>query len=383
MNILIIPSWYHTKNNMTLGSFFKEQAEALAELGHDVTVLYVDRFGVSYLKKYISYCERTEYTDNNVKVYRKKKLRKLKSGPIGDCYSFANGILELYEKYIKHTKQIDLIHAHSCLWAGYAAMNLKEKYGIPYVITEHFTGYSRNMMNDDEKALIRVQISKADKLIAVSEGLKKDLQPYCNKKEIEVIPNMVDVSRFKLGEVSESNKKFVFLSICYLMYKKGIDILINAFAKAFKGDNNFQLYIGGDGEEKEKLIQLTISLGIKEQVKFLGELDRESVVKEMQNCNAFVLPSRFETFGVVFIEALACGKPIIASKTGGPDNIVRDINGYLVDVGDIDDLFRTMIKLVNEYKKFESFTIRKDCIERFSKENVINRIDQMYKKIVL
>ena len=113
-------------------------------------------------------------------------------------------------------------------------------------------------------------------------------------------------------------------------------------------------------------------------MKFLGDLSRENVVKYIKESDVFVLPSRFETFGVVFIEALALGKPIIASRCGGPEDIVKQGNGLLVEVEDIDGLSKAMQHMYNEYEKYNHKDITKDCNERFSENAVMMQLENYY-----
>ncbi|GIM30256.1 glycosyl transferase family 1 [Clostridium polyendosporum] len=379
MHILIIPSWYKTESNPTLGSFFREQAQALVRAGHKVTLLFPE---ISYDTKDIFNTKISIFDDEGVSTYTKKQYMIPKTGCFGFNVSFYKGINDLYNEAVKQVGTPDIIHAHSCLWAGYSAMKLSSKKNIPYLITEHFTKYSRGLIKSHEKPLIKKQIKYASKVIAVSEGLKNDLEEYSLGKEILVISNMVDVNKFALREQKSQNDKFKFLSVCYLMQKKGLDILLKAFAKSFKGYEDVELIIGGDGEEKDNLLRLTNELGISSQVKFLGALNRDEVIENMQSCNAFVLPSRFETFGVVFIEALACGKPIIATKTGGPDGIVNKGNGFLVEVEDIEGLSIAMKKIIDNISCYDAELIRTDCIKRFSEKAVITQFEQVYKDIL-
>ena len=175
----------------------------------------------------------------------------------------------------------------------------------------------------------------------------------------------------------DPTKNFRFLSIAFLNHNKGMDILLNGFAKVFKG-KNVELVIGGEGAEKDNLNNLANQLGISGQVTFLGPVNREQVKHEMQQCNVFVLASRFETFGVVFIEALATGKPILATKCGGPEAIVNKINGCLVPTENSTELSRAMEYMKENYHMYNPVEIRKDCIERFSENAIIKKVSQLY-----
>ena len=222
-------------------------------------------------------------------------------------------------------------------------------------------------------------------MITVSNGLKECMNKYNNKnKNITVIPNMFSSDLFSNQCNQKNNKstKFKFIAVCYLTYKKGLDILIKSFAKSFKGNQDVELLIGGQGQEYINLVNLAKEMNIHSQVKFLGDLSREDVVKYIKESDVFVLPSRFETFGVVFIEALALGKPIIASRCGGPEDIVTQENGLLVEVEDIDGLSKAMQHMYNEYEKYNYKEIIKDCNERFSENAVMMQLENYYLEVI-
>ena len=163
--------------------------------------------------------------------------------------------------------------------------------------------------------------------------------------------------------------------------KKDLIHLIKAFAKKFK-DKEAMLYIGGDGSQRAWLEALAQENGVKKQIIFLGALSRDDVAKWMNKCDCFVLPSRYETFGVVYIEALASGRPVIGALNGGAEDIINNLNGYLVPIDDIDKLAEKMLEL---YKKIDSYNeeeIRSDCLKRFSPEVIVNKIISVYKEVL-
>ena len=125
-----------------------------------------------------------------------------------------------------------------------------------------------------------------------------------------------------------------------------------------------------------------VTNGVKKQIIFLGALSRDDVAKWMNKCDCFVLPSRYETFGVVYIEALASGRPVIGALNGGAEDIINNLNGYLVPIDDIDKLAEKMLEL---YKKIDSYNeeeIRSDCLKRFSPEVIVNKIISVYKEVL-
>lgn len=375
MNILMIPSWYSTNDNPTNGSFFREQAHALKEKGNNVIMAFVEvrLFSKTNNKEIVEVID-----DNGIKTYRIIQGKLPKTGNIGTAIAFRKGLKKIYNEIIKKEK-VDIVHLQSCIWGGLGGAFMAKKLKVPFIITEHSSYYGRFNVNFLESQIIKYTFKNADKVIAVSSYLKDIISKYC-REDIVIIPNMVDCNEF-LGyktNKKNDNNKVTFLSLCYLKSNKGVDILIKAFSKYLK-DKNVELIVAGDGEERANLEKLVVELGISNKVIFKGSLLRDEVKYEMSNCNIFVLPSRFETFGVVLIEALASGKPVISTKNGGANDIIKNINGILVNIDDIDELGEKMLYMYENYNKYDSCEIREDCIKRYGKDNFIEKLLEVYK----
>jgi L-malate glycosyltransferase len=380
--VLIVPSWYPTEERPNSGIFFKEQAIALQEQGLEVIVAYPEIHSIKELKK--QKFKRGFYynIEDGLETYRIKEYNFLPKIRRGSSIIYYLKLKNIFARLIKEGKRPDIIHAHSVLWGGWAAARISKKYNIPLIITEHSTAFLRGLIKDYQIPFIKEAFDQAKKVIVVGPGLEQELRKYIKEEKIQLIPNIVDTSRFKPNDNIKKSNKFRFFSLAFLTYKKGFDVLLKAFAKAFKGNREVELVIGGDGEERGNLEKLAVDLGIEKQVTFLGQLSREQAAMEMQKCDVFVLASRFETFGVVFIEALACGKPIIATKCGGPEMIVNEKNGLLVANESIEELSIALFKIKLNYSKYKREEITSDCYTRFSKGKVCEKIIEQYIKIV-
>ena len=389
MKILIIPAFFQTRQRPTAGSFFLEQAKALQNAGHQVTILYSDTYSVKCIAEWVSYREENSITPEGIRIYRKKVFCPLKHGMEGHRENFAREILSLYQKYLTKEKP-DIIHAHCCVWAGYAAMRLSQMTGIPYVITEHATMFQLHSESISQKndRYIREAFQNADSVICVSNAFREVLSVYRSKNEIQVIGNVVDCSAFRVdGETQKKDKDgFQFLTVCYMqtedqLRKKGIDILLKAWKKVQEQFPKARLVIGGGGQATSKAVEWCKACGVSETVTFAGALDRAEVIRQMQNCDCFVLPSRYETFGVVYIEAMACGKPVIAAANGGPDDFISKENGILVPVEDIDALADAMLTMIETGKNYQPDKIR-ESIQKFSAPSIAAQLTAIYQKIL-
>jgi L-malate glycosyltransferase len=378
--VLIIPSWYPTEENKILGIFFKEQAIALKKFGCEVTVLYPE---IRTLRAYKSGWKQGMQIseEDGLKTYRYKTYNPLPARvPFSNAFIYYSRLKKLYKKMVQREGKPDIIHAHSALWGGWAAAKIAKEENIPLVITEHSSKLVRGLLTPYEKNEITKALSQADGIISVGPSLKREMQKYTDKS-IHEIPNIVDYKAFQMNSRKDSGKdRFRFFSLAFLTPNKGMDILIKSFAKAFKSEE-VDLLIGGDGQQKDELVELAQKLGVESQVQFLGRIDRHQVIEHMHQCDAFVLASKFETFGVVLIEAMASGKPVISTRSGGPDSIVNDKNGILVPVDDIEELSSAMKHLYNHYYMYNPEAIRKDCEDRFSEEVIVEKIVEIYNSL--
>ena len=382
MHIMVIPSWYASSRNKVHGSFFKEQFKALSNAGIKVTVAYNEIWPITMLGR-IKENRGIEFSlEDNLKTYRYKDFNYLPKNPLM-FKSFNKRMDKLYKEIVKKEGEIDIIHAHSALWGGISAQYISEKYNIPLVITEHSSLNYARYVKESYKKYIYAAYDKADALIAVGNGLENEMKNYTNN-DIKVIHNMVDLKKFnidiKSSEKNNSEDTFNMFSCALLEEGKGMENLIEAFYLAFKSKDAI-LRIGGDGSLREKLEGMIKELGMENQIFLLGALSREDVAKEMKNCKCFALASEHETFGVVYIEALACGKPVIGTYNGGADDIIKDYNGIIIEKKDVEKLKDALVKMKNEYKTYDKNEIREKTILSYSENVLVEKLKGVYKEI--
>jgi len=378
MHVMFIPSWYHNKRNPVHGSFFKEQALAIQESGVKVTVAYNEIWPLTLLFKVKEKIGLSFKIEENLRTYRYKNFNYLPKNP--KMFNIFNKRLDkLYNEIVKKEGKIDLIHCQSSFWAGISAAYISKKYNIPLVITEHSSLEKAVYIKESYKPFIKKSYLDADVLIAVGNGLKKEMSEFSGRNDIRVIHNLIPVENFYISE--NKNNTFTFFSLAFLEGEKGMDVLIKSFSKYFKNSNT-KLLIGGEGSQKEFLINLSKELKIDSQIEFLGALSRKEVSDYMSLCDAFVLASKYETFGVVYIEALASGKPVIGAFNGGAEDIINSNNGLIVKINDIDDLGNAMIYIMNNINLYKPEEIRDECIKRFSKSKITNEILEVYNSLL-
>ncbi len=384
MHILIIPSWYPAHPGDVGGSFFREQAIALQKNGCKVGVIYHQNHSIRLLSKLTVRMGETRFSnDQGVATYRYDSINwfpKMRRLALRFWLRRGN---KIFDAYVRLNGRPDVIHAHSVFNGGILAKEISQKNQIPFVLTEHSTAYAREQLSSEDLKLAKKICNASSANLAVSNEFCVLLsQKIQSKREWLFVPNIVNEIFFisKLEEKIE--KKFVFINIAFADKKKRQENIIYAFKNEFNEQKNIYLTIGGNGPELETLKSLSKTLNISNQVEFTGALSREQVREKMAASHAFVLSSRYETFGVVVIEALALGLPVIATMCGGPESIVRKEDGILVPVDDVKSLGKAMREIYENSTNFEKEKIRESCRERFSEKAIAKRIIKIYSEVV-
>jgi len=381
MHILLIPSWYPRNSHDISGCFFREQAIALAQSGHKVGVLSFNGHLQGRLKN-IKLWKGFSAIENDEGVWTWRIHH------VAGIRGYGRIILpfwvnKFFKQYASQNGVPEILHAHSALNGGLLARMIGRRHDIPYVITEHSSAFPRELLSPRSVAKAKLVFDDADRAIAVSSILADCVRKTCNiDRPIAVVPNILNQTIFSRQETSKRpNRRFAFLNIGLLTKNKGQHYLIRAFAKQFR-NRPLKLLIGGGGEERPVLERLIESLEMQNQIRLLGMLSREEVQRQMSQCDAFVLSSLFETFGVVLIEALSSGKPVVATRCGGPEDIMNSFNGVLVEKESIDDLAAGMERLYQNHGKFDPDEIREDCLQRFGQKAITTQLTQIYENIL-
>jgi glycosyltransferase involved in cell wall biosynthesis len=188
-------------------------------------------------------------------------------------------------------------------------------------------------------------------------------------------------SRFTFHDPPVGND-YKFFSAGNLVPNKKFDLLIKSFCDSFDKNENVFLRIAGFGKEYENLKKIIYIYGRENQIKLLGRLSRDEILKEFINSNCFVLPSEYETFGIVYREAMAVGRPVISTRNGGVEEGWDDKFGILVPKNNAMLLSEAM-KIMKERRDYDYKYISNKCTELYSFDSVGSKIDEILKKAVL
>jgi glycosyltransferase involved in cell wall biosynthesis len=291
---------------------------------------------------------------------------------------------DLFFRYVQEFGTPDVLHSHGVFWGGSAARAVSRETGIPFVHTEHSTGYTRGLFQSWEKQEIESVLTSSPAPIAVSGALARSITETVSVPRPRVVPNTVDTDYFTPPPDPRSSSSFSFLTVARLKKKKGVDLLLKAFQRAFGGRKKVRLLIGGNGPRAGALQELAATLGLTDQVVFLGGLSRSEVRERLWEANAFVLPSRVETFGVVVIEALSTGLPVVATRSGGPEEILTDMTGWVVDAEDVGQLCDGMQKAYAARDDLPSreAEIRHHAEKNYSYQAVSGMLEAVYDEVL-
>jgi glycosyltransferase involved in cell wall biosynthesis len=384
MHILIIPSWYITATNHHRGIAYREQGMAFVERGHQVGMLVPpSRF-------------RTFHGLNEVRQYWRRKNSHLLISDLDAIPTFRipwwgwipsiwvprrkQLILDAFDQYAAEYGRPDVIHARSLLYGGFSAALIKQHRHIPALVTEVASIFASHALQLDHRLTIRYSVKHLDKVLAISSAMKRALQPFVDT-EITVVHNPINTTFFTPSDAPVPQNPFNIAIVGNLNRAKGHHILIDAFVKALHQHPDMELNIVGDGRERGNLEKQAVQLGVIDRINFHGRQPRNATRNIMQRSHVIVSASRHETFGMTLLEAIACGKPVIATQSGGPEDIVNENNGRLVPVDDVEALAAALREMAEHYERYDQAQIRADCVARFSEEVFTRRLEAIYREV--
>lgn len=346
------------------GIFQFDQASALKNEGESVVYAAIDMRSIKNWRKF----------GINHRIWKDIDVYEFNM-PFGPFLVPIRHLLEkicfilLINRIIRKFGKPKCVHVHNCD-VCLCSMGYCLKHGIQYIITEHSMPRAQSKRVEKSK---RWAYKNAKKVIAVSANLAGRIHCIYNVQPI-IIHNIVDFSQFSfiLNENRNDDDTFLFISAARLVAGKRIDLLLEAFARVVKKYNNCRLEIMGEGPERNNLQNQAEKLDISEKVSFYGYYSKAEFAVELRKSACFVLPSRSETFGIVYVEALACGNPVIATRCGGPEDFVDKTNGVLVELDDVAALESAMVYMLKNIKLYDREYIATECKNRFS-PNIIAR----------
>ncbi len=332
LHVLTLTPFYPSHGDEVSGCFVAETLRQLKACGVESSVIAVDS---------IYHASRKSSRESPAGWVRYPQL----PGNIGlsSAGKFLGARLLSRVRQLHRHSPIDVIHAHAALPCGHAAAVISRQTRIPFVVTIHGLDVFNNCFQQGIAAGWRRTASlnvykAASKVICISGRVQRLLNEGMPAAiASEVVYNGTDPSMFVPGPIPEEKPNI--LMVGNLLAGKGHELVLRAFAQMKDSHTDLQCHIIGEGADRDRFAFLAKNLGISDHVHFLGRRSRSEVAEAMRNCTVFALPSRYEGLGCVYLEAMASGKPVIACRGQGIDEIIQHgSNGWLIPVKGLDEL---------------------------------------------
>ncbi len=381
INVIVLTPWYPSINNPGYGIFVREQTKALVE-NTDVipSVLFYDASSNFSLRNLIKlFKNKTSINEfDNFKVYNQKGIHlPLKLSISRKIWIYKH--VKMFKMYLKDNKTPAIIHAHT-YWGGLIALEIKKRYGIPYIVTEHSSSLVSTVNIRNLKIISRVY-DEAEHLIAVGASLA-NVMVGLTDTPIEIIPNSINTSFFKPESIEKTCEEIVISIIGGLIPIKQINLAIKSIYIIHNQGFNIFLNIIGEGPIRKELEDLILNYDATNYIKILGYKNRNEVKQILNESDLYLHTSKHETFGIVLIEAMSMGLPVVSTKSGGPEYFVTEDVGIIIASNTPEAIAEGIRSVIENKDQYISENIRKYVVNNFSDDVISERIIKLYNSIV-
>lgn len=352
-----------------------ELGKALAQEGHKV--------------HFITYSQpsRLDFLNENL-FYHEVNIR---SYPLFEYPPYELALASKMVSVVKNEK-LDLLHVHYAIphaSAAYMAKQILKSQGIniPVVTTLHGTDITLVGKDASYEPVVTFSINQSDGVTAVSEDLRKETYLHFKiTNEIEVIPNFIDLAKFKKQKKDHfkraicPNDEMLIVHTSNFRKVKRIGDVIKVFHNIHK-EIPAKLLMIGDGPERSPAEDQCRELGISHDVRFLGKL--EAVEEVLSVADLFLMPSEKESFGLAALEAMACEVPVISSNTGGiPELNINGVTGFMSNIGDVEDMTKNALTILDKdnLPKFKQNALKR--AQEFDISRILPLYETYYQKVM-
>lgn len=385
------PRDYHAAN----GIFVHEQVKALRKSGLDVRVMSGEPFWINTFNPFkILILFRRYLRTNNLNWEMFEGVPVIRFPYCVSSYflpfqtralTYTHGAVKCLAN-LQSRFDFELVHAHTSYIDGSAGTKVAALYQVPLVITEHTGPFNLLTRTPYLKKKTRAAVNSAKHVIAVSQSLLSDVCSQLamnNANKFSVIPNGVDPSHFKMGPF-KSSERILALWVGHFVEVKRVDVLLRAMAAAIKIEARLFLRLVGTGELEKDLRLLAKKLGIESHVEFAGFADRDQLHIHYQQSHFLVISSDSETFGVVAIEALSSGRPVLTTNCGGPAETVCHKELGLVVEKSVDAIANGLVNMAGRVVRgeFVPEDISRMAEERFGFKRISAKLIEIYRQIM-
>lgn len=373
-------SWFPDKAQEQNGDFIERHAIAASLFsGIDVfhvvpvptTLLDGKKIEQTVVRKHLSLSYHTA-------LYRKKNNQL--QNRLYAVWQYFSQYKKLINTHIAVQGLPDIVHVHIALRDGLVALWLKNKYNIPYVLTEHWTLYHKDNGNAFKqksllfKYLVKKILKNAAIVLPVSNHLGNTLQQIVPAIQYRTIPNVVNTESFQYKELS-TQEDFIFIHVSSLIDLKNPKGIIEAFENVHRQYPFTQLLLIGE----IKNLQTKVS---NAGITLIDTIPNEDVAAYLQKSQVFVLFSETENQPCVLLESFCCGLPVISTAVGGVPEVVTEKNGILIEPGNVQMLMDKMIYMIQNYHQYDRRSISENAIAQYNYKKIGADINDVYSDII-
>ncbi|PKP01964.1 MAG: hypothetical protein CVU11_13640 [Bacteroidetes bacterium HGW-Bacteroidetes-6] len=377
-HILFLPAWFPDDHDPMFGLFVKKHAETLLQ-HYQVSVLHVT-YHADTPNRIVTRVTNGIYV-TNVNIRTNIKLLK--------WISFFVATYKAYKIIKQNQGKPSVNHVHILTRMGVLAAFIRLRFGVPYVITEHWSRYfpvPGTYRNIIRKTLTRYICKRAEKLSTVSRGLAEAMQKHNigNNRPYSIINNVVDELVFSppnLRVPTYETIRFINVS-CFEDRSKNLTGLVDIAAVLVTKGIKFECVLAGTGQDFLNIKEYIKHKGLEKYCILPGLLNEYQVAELMRSCHFYIQPSHFENVPVVISEALMCGLPVVATRVGSVEELINTSNGYLVDAANPTALQSAVELMIDNFASFDSALIRKNAMARFSKAAVLKQFNELYSDLI-
>ena len=366
LHILFLCGWYPSKVLPTNGDFIMRHAKAVSTQ-HLVSVLHI--------------ISNNNISKTEIEIKKKPNFNtyiayiKPSQNPFVKYYRFWIA----YQDLLKEIGNFDIVHLHKLYPFGFFALHLKKRKQIPYIISEHWTGYhlkrKKRQLLSFEHLLSKKITTNAHSVCPVSEDLKNSMQQFGLKGKYQIVPNVVDTNVFKPASKIIENFTITHVSSLFDQHKNISGML--RVAKQLESEIGVFTwnFIGGKKDEFANLIsELNFT---KANIHFIDHTSHQKIADYLNASHIFVLFSNYENLPCVILEAFSCGIPVISTNVGGIKEYFPEEFGCLIDKKNEQQLLEKIVELYKTPKDQKS-NMHQYAIENFGEQRICNSFTELY-----
>jgi L-malate glycosyltransferase len=381
--VLVVATWY-PDGASAAGSFVADQVRCM-QTRHDVTVIAPAWRGWGRaLRRPV----RPPLVASDG-VYR-PLARPLVPGSIRSAArAYEAAVAGAIERYVHDRGLPDIIHAHVAFPGGFAAAKAGSRYAVPIVLTEHAAPLALLLTTPYATSATRWTYSHVNRVLAVGPTLREEILDLAPDASVTLLGNLVDTEEFRPDDgVDESapasmlHRPLRLLSIGLQAPQKGIDVLLEAVRRLGDDGVDVELAVGGDGPSRAGLEALSERLGTQDRCRFIGRLARDQVRGWLHWCDLYVSASRRESFGVAIAEALACARPVVVTRSGGPEHFVEPEFGRVVAADNPAALATAISDVATGLSVLDGRAGRRYVAQHFGREAFLAQLDAVYDDVL-